>query len=132
MIGRGALIKPWIFTEIKEKRDWDISATERLDIIRKFTNYGLEHWGSDGTGVEITRRFLLEYLSFQYRYVPLGLLEVLPAKMNEKPPPYFGRSDLETLLSSKRSCDWIKISEMFLGKTPEGFLFVPKHRANAF
>merc|ERR1719230_571430 len=43
MIGRGALIKPWIFKEIKEKKHWDISASERFDMMRDFCNYGLEH-----------------------------------------------------------------------------------------
>lgn len=45
------------------------------------------------------RRFLLEWLSFLYRYVPVGLLEVVPQCMQWRPPAFFGRSDLETLLA---------------------------------
>lgn len=132
MIGRGALIKPWIFTEIKEQKLWDISSKERFEILQKYTNYGLEHWGSDTQGVENTRRFLLEWLSFLYRYVPVGVLERPPQKINERPPNYIGRDDLETLMASKNCADWVKISEMLLGPVPDGFQFLPKHKANSY
>ncbi|XP_070566820.1 tRNA-dihydrouridine(47) synthase [NAD(P)(+)]-like [Ptychodera flava] len=132
MIARGALIKPWVFTEIKEQRHWDISSAERLDMLQDFVNYGLEHWGSDQQGVDRTRRFLLEWLSFLYRYIPVGILERVPQRINERPPYYFGRNDLETLMASNNCGDWIKISEMLLGPVPNGFQFLPKHRANSY
>lgn len=160
MLGRGALIKPWLPMEIKEQRLVDISATQRLDMLKSFCNYGLEHWGSDEQGIGTTRRFLLEWLSYLHRYVPVGVLEhlskdsagssnylgtnpsstfqgiqadtVYVQTMNQRPPPYHGRSDLETLLASGNAMDWIRISEMFLGPVKEDFHFLPKHKSNSF
>ena len=83
-------------------------------------------------GVETTRRFLLEWLSFLHRYVPVGLLVKPPQRMNERVPDYRGRGDLETLLASPKCSDWIGITEMFLGKVPEGFAFEPKHKAHGY
>ncbi|XP_046815264.1 tRNA-dihydrouridine(47) synthase [NAD(P)(+)]-like isoform X2 [Vespa crabro] len=131
-IGRGALIKPWIFTEMKEKKLIDVRSTERFDILRKYANYGLEHWGSDTRGVETTRRFMLEWISFLHRYVPVGLLERPPQRINERPPFYKGRDEMETLMASSNCADWVKISEMLLGKVPDGFHFLPKHKANSW
>ena len=134
MLARGALIKPWLPTEIKERRHWDISASERLDLLKDFVRFGLEHWGTDQQGVNNCRRFLLEWLSFLHRYVPVGLLDQGdPQAMNQRPPKFLcGRSDLETLFLSDHCADWIKISEMLLGPVPEQFRFEPKHKANSY
>ena len=42
----GALIKPWIFQEIKEQRNIDLNSTQRLELLQRYANYGLDHWGS--------------------------------------------------------------------------------------
>lgn len=77
-------------------------------------------------------RFLLEWQSFLYRYVPYGILERPPQRINERPDSYVGRDDLETLMASPKSSDWVKLSEMLLGPVPDGYNFVPKHKANSF
>ncbi|KAI0837609.1 FMN-linked oxidoreductase [Hypoxylon sp. FL0890] len=132
MVARGAMVKPWIFEEIEKGQYLDKSASERLGYIEKFVRYGLEAWGSDEMGLGFTRRFLLEWLSFTHRYVPIGLLEHLPPSLNDRPPRYKGRNDLETLLASDNYKDWIKISEMFLGPAHPSFKFQPKHKSNSY
>ena len=132
MIARGALIKPWIFREIKEQRHIDLSVGERLDIFADFVKFGLEHWGSDERGVASCRRFLLEMMSFTHRYVPHGLLQVQPPHLHWRPSPFVGRSDMETKLSSRDPKDWIEVSEMFLGPVPDDFSFTGKHKSNAY
>lgn len=132
MIGRGALIKPWLFQECKTNTVRDITSSERMALLKQFCAYGLSHWGSDTRGVMTTRRFLCEWLSFFCRYVPAGLLEVLPQRINERPPFYHGRDEMETLLSSASVADWIALSEYLLGPVEPGFCFTPKHRSNSY
>jgi len=64
-------------------------------------------------GVETTRRFLLEWLSYTCRYIPVGLLDVVPQRINWRPPSYYGRDDLETLMASDSAADWVCNSLLF-------------------
>jgi len=58
--------QPWVFTEIKEQRHWDISSGERFNILKDYVNCGLAHWGSDTKGVPDT--FFI-FRSFHVRYI---------------------------------------------------------------
>lgn len=43
-----------------------------------------------------------------------------------------GRNDLETLLASPDAADWQKVTDMFLGKPDDSFVFIPKHKSNSY
>jgi tRNA-dihydrouridine synthase 3 len=62
----------------------------------------------------------------------VGILERESTTLNERPPPYVGRNDLETLMGSPAVSDWVKITEMLLGPVEDSFNFVPKHKANSY
>lgn len=122
--------------------------------MKQFCEFGLEHWGADAKGVNTTRKFLLEWLSFYHRYIPLGLMERDPRRpasvaaaynggadpnadrfkmqINWRPPLYLGRDRHETLLSSPLAKDWVKVSELFLGKAGADFSFCPKHKSASY
>lgn len=132
MVARGALIKPWIFEEVDAQQHLDKSSTQRLDILRDYVQFALEHWGSDEYGVAQSRRFFCEFMSFFHRYIPVGICEKYPVQLNDRPPNWKGRDQIETMLASPDASDWIKLSEMFLGKAEENFAFTPKHKSSSF
>jgi tRNA-dihydrouridine synthase 3 len=69
MVARAALIKPWIFREATSGY-WDITATERLAIYRRYAELAREHWGTDEHGLTRVRTFIAWHFDFWCRYVP--------------------------------------------------------------
>ena len=72
MLGRGALIKPWLFREIAEKKAYEPSASERLGIYFDLARKMKEHFRDDEKGKERTMRFLPWHFEFFCRYRPLS------------------------------------------------------------
>ncbi|CAB4256172.1 similar to Saccharomyces cerevisiae YLR401C DUS3 Dihydrouridine synthase, member of a widespread family of conserved proteins including Smm1p, Dus1p, and Dus4p [Maudiozyma barnettii] len=132
MVARGALIKPWLFEEIDAQQHLDKSSTERLSMLQDYARYSMEHWGTDEYGIAQCRRYFCDFMSFFHRYVPMGICERFPVKLNERPPNWIGRDEMETLLGSTNSNDWIKLSEMFFGPAEDHFIYTPKHKSNSY
>ena len=72
MVGRGALIKPWLFREIAERRAFEPDARERLGIYLDFAQKLKQHFRDDAKGRERAMRFLPWHFSFFCRYRPLS------------------------------------------------------------
>jgi len=71
MLGCGALIKPWLFREVKTGETWLPTADDRLGVLWRFVELLREHFGVDERGRKRTLRFLPWHLNFFCRYVPL-------------------------------------------------------------
>lgn len=71
MVGRAALMKPWIFKEIEENRGIEPGAEERVGIYFQFSRLLKEHFRDDEKGRKRTMFFLPWHLGFFCRYRPL-------------------------------------------------------------
>ena len=71
MLARGALIKPWIFRELRTEKTWQPTAEERIGVLWRFVELLRDHFGADERGVKRAMRFLPWHLGFFCRYRPL-------------------------------------------------------------
>ena len=104
MVGRGALIKPWIFQEAKDGKELVFnSAADRVGIYRTLVSYMKEHFGDDERGRQKAFYFLPFHLEFFCRHRPL-------------PEEIFGTLSLQQPLISTR---WEGVASAELGETLE-------------
>jgi tRNA-dihydrouridine synthase 3 len=71
MLARGALIKPWLFREVRTGEAWEPTGEERLQVLWRLVELLREHFGEDERGRRRAMRFLPWHLNFLCRYRPL-------------------------------------------------------------
>jgi tRNA-dihydrouridine synthase 3 len=71
MLARGALIKPWLFREIREGKTWLPTGEERFSVLWRFVELLREHFTDDERGRARALGFLPWHLDFFCRYRPL-------------------------------------------------------------
>jgi tRNA-dihydrouridine synthase 3 len=68
LVARGALIKPWIFQELKTDLPICLSVAERWLVMRRYWEFATEHFGDDQLGQQRVKRFFFWHLKFWHRY----------------------------------------------------------------
>jgi tRNA-dihydrouridine synthase 3 len=108
MLARGALIKPWLFREIREGRSWLPTPEERFSVIWRLRELLFEHFSGDERGRVRSLRFLTWHLNFFCRYQAFSEGE-FGAQSREHPllqtrmPGDLPSSPLEALLRDPRA-----------------------------
>ncbi len=119
MLARGALIKPWLFREIRTGTAWLPTPQERFSILWRFVDLLREHFGTDERGRARTMRFLPWHLDFFCRYVSTpeerygeaARQHPLLQSRLQPPPP---SSPLDALLADTRAETHRRFSEELL------------------
>lgn len=107
MLARGALIKPWLFREIREGRSWLPTPEQRLAVVWRFVELLRDHFGEGERGQARMLRFLPWHLNFFCRYRPFPESE-FAERAREHPliqtrlPAETGLPPLESLLRDTR------------------------------
>jgi tRNA-dihydrouridine synthase 3 len=119
MVARGALIKPWIFREMREGRGWLPSPEERVGVLWRFIELLRDHFGTDARGERRIRHFLPWHLDFFSRYRPLPEDRYLDASrahplLQTRLDLAPGVSGLEALLADPRAETHDRISSELL------------------
>lgn len=72
MVGRGAMIKPWIFREIKERSTWNPTVVDRVGVYYQLASFSREHFRDDEKGKKRVMYFLPFQIGFlnRFRYLP--------------------------------------------------------------
>jgi tRNA-dihydrouridine synthase 3 len=125
MVARGALIKPWIFRELRTGQTWAPTAEERVGVLWRFVELLREHFGVDERGHRRTMRFLPWHLNFFHRYRPLP--EESYAEQAQEHPLLQSRLDtggftspLDRLLADSRLEVHQRLAEVLLGAGSRG------------
>jgi tRNA-dihydrouridine synthase 3 len=107
MLARGAHIKPWLFREIRQEREWLPTPEERFGVLWRLRELLFEHFSGDERGRVRSLRFLTWHLNFFCRYQAFPE-EAFGAQSREHPllqtrmPGEAASSPLEALLRDSR------------------------------
>ncbi len=118
MVGRGALMKPWLFREIKEQKEFEPTAEQRVTIYRQFLHYMKEHFRDDEKGRKRAMFFLPWHFGFFCRYRPLPAAQYRDQSkqhplMQTRMPDLGEVSPLEAVLRDPRETVHAKLAASF-------------------